>query len=75
MSFTTILYLTVIAILIFIIILASQKIKNQEADIDRLTKENSKQSDALRLKGIEVDRLVKRVKKAENLINCRIVKK
>lgn len=73
----TIIYLIIIALfssfLIVIIYLASRKIKWQDKYIEEILEEKSKMSDKLRLKGVEIDRLWKRIKKAEKDFNVRIV--
>ncbi len=62
-----------IVILIFVIYMAVRKIKWQDKYIKEILGEKSKMSDKLRLKGIEVDRLWNRIKKAEKDFNIRIV--
>ena len=62
-----------LAISLFVNYMASRKRKSQDKDITRLIKEGSIMSNKLRLKGIEVDVLKKRIKKAERDFNIRIV--
>lgn len=73
MSFERIIFTLVIAILIFIIYMAVRKIKWQDKYVKNVLEEKSKMSDKLRLKGIVVDRLAERIKKAEKKFNIRIV--
>ena len=58
----------IIIIALAALLIAWRKIKNQEGDVDRLTQERSAQSNSLREKGCEIDRLEKTV---DNLIKGR----
>ena len=61
----TIASLIVIPILLFLLYMAYGKIKSIEKAKEILRDDNSKLSDALRRKGIEVDRLIKKIKRLE----------
>jgi len=54
-----------ISILIFFVFMACKKIEKLEKTKQNLKDDNSKLSDALRRKGIEVDQLRKKIKKME----------
>lgn len=73
MKFLFILSIIALAISLFVNYMAVLRIKNQDKDITRLIKEGSKMSNQLRLKGIKVDRLIGRIKKAERDFHIRIV--
>lgn len=64
-----IIFLTIMAIAFFFgfcLLMAIGKIKSLEKAKEILKEEKSKLSDALRRKGIQVDRLLKEIKRLEN---------
>lgn len=58
-----ILIILIFAILVAVSIAASLKITSQASRIDELKREKAKISDALRRKGIEVDRLMRKIER------------
>jgi len=63
-----IIIIAVISLLIFCLYMAVGKIKNLEKSGANLREEKSKLSDALRKKGIEVDKLEKKIKRLEKYV-------
>lgn len=61
----TLIPIIVIAILVFCLYMAVGKIRDLEKAKRNLREENSKQSNALRLKGIEIDRYKKKFGRLE----------
>ena len=60
-----IIIIAVISILTFCLYMAVGKIKNLEKAKQNLKDDNSKLSNALREKGIQIDRLLKKIKRLE----------
>ena len=61
----SIIIIAVMATLIFCLYMAVGKIKDLEKAKANLKEQNSKQSDALRTKGIEVEQLKRKIKRLE----------